>query len=391
MVTVTKEKALGQTAIWRALDLLCSVIAGLPLEVFERKADGDNLKAISNPLYFLLHDQPHELYTSYDFRRALILNLVNPANGGNSFAKIERDRNARVLGLRILPPGMVETYLDPEEHKIYYRITDEPGPVAGLWRSSDLLHIKGLSENGVAGYNNSIIFKDALGNIIAQQEFIKNHFENGAHIDGVLERPLEAPVLSDNAVDHLGNVFADKYGGIQNSGRVPVLQEGTKFIKISATPTESAQPENRRMNISEVARMIGVPEHLLSSLERATFNNIEHLTQQWVKFGLSPLCKQIEQEMNRKLLRESERGTFFIRHNLEGLLRGDVETRTKYYESALKYGWLSRDEVRHLENFNKIPTGEGNQYLIPLNMGTIQQMETLAENQTDNQTLANES
>lgn len=375
-ISVTKEKTLGISSVWRALDIYASTVAGLPLEVYERLPNGDNVKAIDNPLFYLLHDEPHKLYTSFDFRRALILNLVNPANGGNSYAFIERDRNATPTGLRILRPGVCEPIYNEQTHELYYRVQGV------TYEATDIVHIKGLSENGLAGYSNAIIHKDAVGNVIATQEHAKNYYQNGATLSGVIESDLESPLMGDKGASKMLSDFEAKYGGVGNAGRVAFLQEGRTFKPVSSNAKDAGLNESRSFNVEEISRIIGVPVHLLSSLERATFNNIEHLTLQFVKFGLSALCKQIEQELNRKLLRKDQKGRLFTRFNMEGLLRGDVATRTKYYDSGMKWGYLTINEVRKMEFLNSVEGGDKN--LVPLNMIDVQEAGEVKEEDKNN-------
>ncbi len=360
-INVTKEKALGNTAIWRALDVICTTFAGLPLEIFERQPNGDNNLAVEHPLYYILHDEPHPLYTSFDFRSALLLNLLNPANGGNSYAVIERGEDSQPLGMRILAPGTVEALYYEANHRMYYKVTHE-----GVYDSDDIIHIKGLSENGLVGYEKRIIHKDALGNIIATSDHAKNYYKNGAFLSGVVENPIEAPDMGATGISWIQNQFDTKYGGVENAGKVPVLQNGSTFKPMQSNAKDAGLNESRNFNTEEAARIIGVPLHLLYALDKATFNNIEHLTIQFVKFGLSQICKRVEQEFNRKLLRFDERGRMFTRFNLDDLLRGDVESRTKYYDSGLKGGWLNINDCRRMENLN--PAEGGNIHLVPLNM-----------------------
>ena len=387
-IAVTKEKTLGISAVWRALDIYASTVAAFPLELFERKTNGDNDKAINHRLFYLLHDEPHRLYTSFDFRRALILNLVNPANGGNSYAFIERDRNAQPIGMRILRPGVCEPIYNEQTYELYYRI-------GGMTvEATDIIHIKGLSENGLAGYSSAIIHKDAVSNVLATQEHAKNYYQNGATLSGVIESPIEAPVIGNLGSAKMLSDFEAKYGGIENAGRVAHLQEGRVFKPVSSNAKDAGLNESRSFNVEEISRIIGVPVHLLSSLERATFNNIEHLTLQFVKFGLSALCRQIEQELNRKLLRKDEKGKYFTRFNMDGLLRGDVATRTKFYESGMKWGYFTINEFRRMENMNSVEGGDKN--LVPVNMTDVEKVDELQVNSedkgdsvTDKQNLAN--
>jgi HK97 family phage portal protein len=191
-------------------------------------------------------------------------------------------------------------------------------------------------------------------------------FKNGAHITGFLTTDQK---LSEEAAIRMAKSWKERFSGVDNAGKTPVLEEGLKFQPLSMTPEDAMFIESARLGVEEVARIFGVPLHMLGNLERATFSNIEHQSREFVMYSLRPWVKRWEEEINRKLFTESEkRRGFYYRFNLDSLLRGDSEARSKLIDTYMKWGILNRDEVRKLEGFNNSDDGTGSTHYVPVNM-----------------------
>ena len=206
--------------------------------------------------------------------------------------------------------------------------------------------------------------KNAIGLAIATEEYGAKFFANGAAPSGVLEHP---GTIKDPA--RLRENWNSTFGGSANSGKVAVLEEGMKYTPISIAPEQAQFLETRKFQINEIARIFRVPPHMVGDLEKSSFSNIEQQSLEFVKYTLDPWIIRWEQSLNRSLLNPDEKKTYFFKFNVEGLLRGDYQSRMQGYATARQNGWMSANDIRELENLDKIPAEEGGDlYLINGNM-----------------------
>ena len=230
--------------------------------------------------------------------------------------------------------------------------------------SYEVLHIPGLGFDGLVGYSPFAMAKNAIGMAIACEEFGARFFENGAAPSGVLEHP---GTLKDPA--RVRGTWQSQFGGSSNSGKVVVLEEGMKYTPISIAPEQAQFLETRKFQINEIARIFRVPPHMVGDLEKSSFSNIEQQSLEFVKYTLDPWVIRWEQSLSRVLFTKDEKKTFFVKFNVEGLLRGDYASRMAGYATARQNGWMSANDIRELENLNRISKEDGGDlYLINGNM-----------------------
>ena len=173
---------------------------------------------------------------------------------------------------------------------------------------------------------------------------------------------LEHPGVIKNP-DKLRDAWHRAYGG-RNAHKVAVLEEGVKFTPISIPNNEAQFLETRKFQIEEIARMYRVPLHMIGDLDHATFSNVEHLSLDFVKYSLDPWIVRWEQSLQKALLSDSEKGQYFVKFNVDGLLRGDYASRMQGYATARQNGWMSANDIRELEDMNMLSEEEGgNLYL----------------------------
>ena len=355
--SVDSNSALGLSAVWGCTKVLSESIASLPLNIYERMADGDRLLADTHRLYFLLHNQPSKLYTSYTFIEYLVKSICL---NGNGYAVINRDRNANIVSFTCINPTDVKIL--QEYGSLYYNIKgyDELIP------AEDIIHVKNLTNDGILGMSPIQYAAESLGWGIALQTYGNTYFGNGGMPSGTLESDK---VLTTEAVERLRQSWDKAYGGVDNANKVAVLEEGIQFKPVSIS-NESAQfLASRQWSISEIARWYRVPPHLIQDLSKSSFNNIEMQSMEFIQYTLTPLLKRFEQEFNSKVFKVNERNRFYVEFNVNGLLRGDAKTRADLYTKAIQWGWMSINEVRRKENLNAIPNGD--EHLVPLNMTNI--------------------
>ena len=306
--------------------------------------------------------------SSFVFRETLMTHLLL---WGNAYAQIIRNGKNEVVGLYPLMPDRMTVDRD-EKGSLYYEYllnTDDAKTIKSKdsvvrLKPEDVLHIPGLGFDGLVGYSPIAMAKNAIGLAIATEEYGSKYFSNGAVPSGVLEHP---GTLKDPS--KVRDSWNETFGGSRNSNKVAVLEEGMKYTPISIAPNEAQFLETRRFQIGEIARIFRVPPHMIGDLERATFSNIENQSIEFVKYTLDPWVCRIEAALNRRLLSDKEKGTYFFKFNLDGLLRGDYKSRMDGYAIARQNGWMSANDIRELENQPPIPEEEGgNLYLINGNM-----------------------
>ena len=364
--TVNERTALQTTAVYSCVRILSESIAGLPIHLYRYSGDGSKDKVINHPLYALLHDEPNQEMTSFVFRETLMSHLLL---WGNAYAQIIRDGRGRVLSLYPLLPNRMEVDR-AQSGEIFYsyrREASEKGydrSTTVTLRHDEVLHIPGLGFDGLIGYSPIAMAKNTVGMALTVEEYGASFFANGANPGGVLEHP---GVVKDP--QRVKDSWNTAYQGTKNAHRVAVLEEGMKYQQIGIPPEQAQFLETRKFQLNEIARIFRVPPHMIGDLEKSSFSNIEQQSLEYVKYTLDPWVIRWEQALQKALLLLSEKPTFFIKLNVDALLRGDYAKRMTGYATARQNGWMSTNDIRELENMNRIPEEEGGDlYLINGNM-----------------------
>ena len=355
---VNERTAMQTTAVYACVRILAEAVASLPLHLYRYKEDGGKERAIGHPLYYLLHTEPNPEMTSFAFRETLMSHLLL---WGNAYAQIIRDGVGRVLSLYPLLPSKMTVDRMPAG-QLFYEYRADTGPV--ILRPQDVLHIPGLGFDGLIGYSPIAMAKNAIGMAIATEEYGAKFFANGANPGGVLEHP--GVVKDPKRVRESWNAV---YQGSGNAHRIAVLEEGMKFNAIGIPPEQAQFLQTRKFQINEIARIFRVPPHMVGDLEKSSFSNIEQQSLEFVKYTLDPWVVRWEQAIQKALLLPSEKRAYFAKFNVDGLLRGDYQSRMTGYATGRQNGWLSANDIRELEDMNRIPAELGGDlYLINGNM-----------------------
>ncbi len=363
---VNERSAMQMTAVYSCVRILSEAVAGLPLHLYQYTDKSSKEKAVDNPLYFLLHDEPNTEMTSFVFRETLMTHLLL---WGNAYSQIIRNGKGEVMGLYPLMPDRMAVNRD-EKGRLYYEYmvsSDDAKTLKdGTVRLSpyDVLHIPGLGFDGLVGYSSIAMAKNAIGLAIAAEEYGSKFYANGATPSGILEYP--GTVKEPDKVRESWNAG---FGGSSNAHKIAVLEEGMKYTPISISPNEAQFLETRKFQINEIARIFRVPPHMVGDLEKSSFSNIEQQSLEFVKYTLEPWLVRWEQAMQRALIPQDDKSRYFIKFNVDGLLRGDYQSRMQGYATARQNGWMSANDIRELENLDRIPVEDGGDlYLINGNM-----------------------
>ncbi len=358
---VNEKTALSVTTVYACVRVLAEAVAGLPLHVYRYESDGSKERTPAHPLYRLLHDAPNAEMTSFVWRETLMAHLLIY---GNAYSQIIRDGKGQVKALYPLLPSNMTVDRD-NEGEIIYTYRSEKGEVK--LRRWNVLHIPALGFDGLVGYSPIAMAKQAIGTALAVEEYGAAFFANGANPGGVLEFP--GPVKDINRVKETWNAG---YQGASKAHKVAILEEGAKFSAMSIPPEQAQFLETRKFTTNEICRLFKVPPHLVGDLEKATFSNIEHQSIDFVTHSVRPWVARWEQSLQQALILPSERDSVFVKFNMDGLLRGDYASRMQGYATARQNGWLSANDIRELEDMNRISSEQGgDEYLVNGSMISI--------------------
>lgn len=378
-VAVNDETALTYAAIYTCNRILAESIAQLPISLYRTTPDGDTIPATNRAEHRLIATQPSgdsNLYTSYTFRSTLQFHL---GLRGNAYARIRRDGRGGARKLIMLHPAFVRPFF--HEGNLFYEVT--PNPASGyastereILNPDEILHIAALSTDGINGRSPITLLKDTIGIGLGNRNYIARIQKRGGRSDAILKHPNKL------GQEQVGNL-RENFKGAMLRGDIPVLENGVDYMSVSLSPIDAEFINTHKVTSRDIYAAYRVPPHMAGDLERATFSNIEHQSLEFVKNTMLPWIKNWEAELNRKLLPYDLQDTHFFRFNVEGMLRGDIKARMEAYTKAIQWGILNRDEVRELENRNRIPEGLGQIFLTPLNMTALTDETVNGDQQND--------
>lgn len=362
---VNERSAMQLSAVYACVRILSETLASLPLNVYKYNSSGGKEKAIDHPLYQLLHDEPNPEMTAHIFFETLMTHL---AIWGNAYAQIIRDGRGNVLALYPLMANRMKVDRD-ENGKLYYEyqmMVDNGAKMkTGTVRLNphDVLHVPGLGFDGLVGYSPIAMARNAVGLGLACDEFGASFFANGATPSGV----LEMPTIVKNP-DLIRQSWKDGFSGT-NAHKVAILDQGVTYKPIAISPEEAQFLETRKFQINEIARIFRIPPHMIGDLEKSSFSNIEQQSLEFVKYTVDPWVSRWEQSIRRALLTPEEKKNMFVKFNVDGLLRGDYQSRMRGYSIGRQNGWMSANDIRELEDMDRIPADQGgDDYLVNGNM-----------------------
>ena len=364
-VHVTADRVMQIAAAQACIRVLAEAIAYLPLQIFEWINGEDRQLARSHPLHEKLAHQPNDWQTSFEWREMMMGHaLLRPA----AYNRILFSPDGEIDQLIPLHPDRVF----PEQlsnRRIVYHWTPLNAP-RQTFVQEEIFKINGLSDDGVVGLSRLNLGRDVFGTAIATETYGGSLFRNGAQFGGILRKKSPGG-LSDVA---RRNIEADmkKFTGSANAFKTLVIEEDLEWTQVGMRARDAEFLASRKFSVIEICRMFRVPPHLVQDLERSTFSNIEHQSLEFVVYTLGPWLRRWEQAIRRDLLVGVDRLRYFAEFNVDGLLRGDIESRYTAYGIAIEKGFKTRNEVRRSENLNPLPGLDTP--LRPLNMGNGQEL-----------------
>lgn len=360
---VTPSKSLQHTAVFTCNRVLAESIASLPLVLFKEDDKGKREKAKDHPVYDLIHASPNGEHTSMTWREMMVTSLN--MRGGH-YSQLVRDGRGKIL--EIWPMQTDRTRPHRSSDGVLWFIYRDNNGKDRLLRFEDVLNVIGLTLDGVTPISPILYNKESIGLSQSVEGFGARYFKNGATASGALSYPHS---IDDEGFERLKKDFETSYQGMMNSHKPIILEGGAKFEKLSMSNEESQFLETRKFQKEEIAGIYRIPPHMINILDRATFKNIEQMSLDFAIYTLSPWLVRIEQAMERDLLTKQERKDgYFIRHNLNGLLRGDSKARAELYKTYVQNGIFTINDALKLEDMN--PVEDGDKRFFPMNMTTVE-------------------
>jgi len=362
---VNATTAVKVAAVIRCVDVVAKTMASLPLHLYRQTPEGKT-KATDHPAYKLLWRIPNPETTAYEFWHMYVFNLMLTRG---AYAKIVRDPCGYVRELWNVPTAVVTPGRNTVNGERYISV-DLGGGNSEILRSGDFMFTPGLRFGSASTPEDPVaVASEVLGLTLALNSYAKDFFENGSNLGGLVYYPT---ALSDQAYQRFKESWQSTYAGILNQHKIGFLEDGAKFEAMGRNPNDAQALESRKFEVTEICRLFGVPPHKVFDLDRATFSNIEQQNIEYVQESVTPMAVRLEQTIYKDLLTAREQETHYAKFAVNGLLRGDMAGRTAYYNSARQNGWMCANEIRELEDMDRIPAEQGgdiyavNGNLIPL-------------------------
>lgn len=344
-VSVNPQKAMTLSALWACVSKRAETIGCLPLSVYEQEDPETVREATDHPLYQVLHTRWNERTPSLLGRET---QQAHADTWGNGYSEIVKDGRGDVVSLWNVTPDRMAPKV--KHDAFYYEWIDDygnPKPIS----ADRILHLPGLSFDAMCGYSPTKVHKEAIGLGLATEKFGATFFGNGVRPGGVFKHPGK---MTEPAHMRLQQSLKEEHGGPDKAHRVIILEEGMDWQAQGMSPENSQFLQTRQFQRVDMCIIFKVPPPLIGDFDKGTYNNSEQAGIWFAQHTISPLCTRWEQIMNWQLFRPEERGRFFVKFNLDGLMRGDFLTRTQALKEQFQSGKLSLNEWRRIDDMNPI-------------------------------------
>ncbi|MEY0428693.1 phage portal protein [Providencia rettgeri] len=349
--SVTDERILQISTVWRCVSLISTLTACLPLDVFETDKSGNRTKVdLSNPLARLLRYSPNQYMTAQEFREAMTMQLCFY---GNAYALIERNKSGDVISLLPLLSANMDVRMEGKNLVYKYQRDKE----FAKFKHSEIFHLKGFGFNGLVGLSPIAHACKTAGTAVAMEDQQREFYANGAKSPKILTTGDK--VLSKEQRGQVEENFKEIAGGPVKK-RLWILEGGFKAEDIGVSPQDAETMASRKFQVSELARFFGVPPHLVGDVEKSTSwgTGIEQQNLGFLQYTLQPFISRWENCVSRWLLKPGDVGKYHAEHNLDGLLRGDSASRAAFMKAMGESGLRTINEMRRLDNYPPLEGGD---------------------------------
>lgn len=350
-VLINNETAFHINPIFSAVSLISDTIATLPLDAFVRQND-ERLALRPRPSWVL---KPDVDTTKEAFYGSIIVSLLLD---GNAFIRVYKQNN-QIVNMVVLNPKTVVIKRNGLG-RIMFQVVGEQQPLT----ADDLVFIPDVVRPGtMRGVSRVEALKDNFGLAIALETYAARFFGHGATTSGIIEYPND---LTYEQSQSLSIAFDSRHKGLKKSHKTGVLSGGATY-KPTHVPNDQAQfLDSRRMAVEDVARAFNVPPHLLGLPGTNTFASVEQNNLAFVTHTLRPIMQKIENGLSPLLALSQGGQNAFLRFNLDGLLRADINSRMAAYSVGLQAGFLTINDVRRLEDLRAIDDSSADTVRVPL-------------------------
>lgn len=369
-VAVTEATALQDPTVLGCVRVISETIGSLPVKVYTLDDDGDAVEAPGHPVARLLA-QPNDLMTGVEYTETKATNLALWGNGYSLKEDVRSDGS--VVSLMPIASSLVNPRRN-DAGGLTYDVNDRgkvvPYPAEKVW------HVKGISTGGLVGYSPLGYARQTIGLSLATQELQSKFFANGAMPSYFVSiAKWLNPNERQKALENLNQLW----GGVENAYRAQLL-EGGMTAAPAMLPLEDAQfMQLKKLTALDICRFYRMPPHMVGILDQATNNNIEHQALEFVMYTLRPWLTRIEASANRWLFSKEDRGRFFVRFDVDDLLRADSAARSELYSTYVQNGILSRNEVRALEKMGDVDDPAMDAYTVQVNLTPIDQLASVSQ------------
>ena len=373
---VTAESAITQTPVWAAVNLISGTLGSLPLILYKEIPNGGKERDRESDLYDKLRWQPNSFQTAVEF---IEMGQGHLCLRGNFFARLETNRVGDLTSIVPLHPDRIQLKMVNGVVEYHYK---EKAGQPRVFSSEEILHVKGLSSDGLIGYSPITVGAGAIALSNSAEKYGTRFFHNSAMPSGILSHPGK---LKPEARSNIKQSWNTAHGGGKQHS-VALLEEGLSWTALSVSPDEAQFIETRKFQAEEIARLFNVPPHLLMLLDRSTFSNVTEQNRSFATNCIRPWATRWQQALRKSILERFATKGAFVEFDLDDLLRPDTIARATANQILLQNGALSIDEWRTKENLNPIDDPAGSVHWMPLNIAPV----SVAENQgEDDQTRNN--
>jgi HK97 family phage portal protein len=341
---VNPETVFRVNAIFSAVSLISDTISTLPIDSYIRR-DGARFAFRPRPVWV---QQPDIDTTKEAFYGSLIVSMLLDGNG---FVRVFRDGAGRVINMTVLNPAKVEIRKNKVGEVVYIH-QDEPKPLT----KNEMIHIPDVVRPGeTRGISRVTALKDNFGLALALESYAARFFGQGASTQGIIEFPGN---LTPEQAKQLVDGFDARHKGFRKSHKTGVLSGGAKYVNTSVENDKAQFIDSRRMAVEDVARAFNIPPHLLGLPGTNTYSSVEQNNIAFVTHTLRPIVQKLESAFTPLMANEPGGSTAFIKFTLDGLLRGDANSRFTAYSVGLQAGYLTINDIRRLEDLPPVDGGE---------------------------------
>jgi len=363
---ITGDKSLSISAVWAAVTAKAQDMAGLPIKYYQIMPDGTKKNLRGDRIWKLLNEKANDEMDSFQYRE---FSYAMVDMYGNAYSYIDYNNNGEIKGLwPLIPTKMVVKRIynkDKTESALVFTYSDDRGTT--VFSPKSIWHVRGFSTDGIMGVNTTDVAKEIYGLSAALEEYAARYFGNNAKPPAVLVHPGK---VGEKAHKNLKASWSEAHQGLSQAHKIAILEEGMQLKEFGFSPEDSQSIESRKFQIEEVARITNMPLHRLKHLEKVNYNSIEHADIEYGKYTLHPLAQRFDKSAKQQIVpvRHPNR---YLKHNLNGIYRADIDTRTNAYQRGQQGGYMSINDILDFEDRDPVPGGDIRMFpanMLPLDM-----------------------